>query len=232
MSPTGIVVVLVVAAYLMGAIPFGLLVGRMRGVDVRTVGSRNIGATNVGRVLGRRYGALVFLLDVLKGLVPTLVAGRVLAGLWAGTDLSQPGRYLCWLGMGAACVVGHNYPVYLRFRGGKGVSTSLGVALGIYPALTLPALVAFGVWVIVVAFSRYVSLGSIVAGVAFPVAFVVVALYRQGSVLSDSWPLLVFSLLLGALVLVRHRANLGRLLAGTESKIGRRRPDPPPTGSS
>jgi glycerol-3-phosphate acyltransferase PlsY len=75
-------------------------------------------------------------------------------------------------------------------------------------------------------------LGSIVAGVAFPIAFVVVALYRQGSVLSDSWPLLVFSLLLGALVLVRHRANLGRLLAGTESKIGRRRQDPPPTGSS
>jgi len=227
MSPTVLVVLLMVGGYLIGGIPFGLLAGRMRGIDVRTTGSKNIGATNVGRLLGRWYGVLVFVLDVLKGLVPTLAAGCVLIGLSGRANLSEPGRYLCWLGVGAACVVGHNYPVYIRFRGGKGVSTSLGVALGIYPELTYPALLAFGVWLIVVAASRYVSLGSVVAGIAFPVAFAVLSSYRQQSVFSDSWPLLAFSLLLCVLVLLRHRSNLGRLLAGTESKIGRRREDPP-----
>jgi len=223
MNPVLTVALLAAAAYLVGAIPFGLLVGRWRGIDVRTVGSRNIGATNVGRQLGRPCGILVFVLDVLKGLVPTAVAGWVLIGLAQEANLADPVRYLCWLGTGAASVVGHNYPIYIGFRGGKGVSTSLGVALGVYPMLTIPALIAFGVWAVVVAVSRYVSLGSMAAGVAFPIAFLAVSSRRQPAGLSESWPLLVFAVLIGLLVLLRHRSNLRRLIAGTETRIGRPR---------
>ncbi len=229
MSVFATVSLLIIGAYLIGGIPFGLLAGRLRGIDIRTVGSRNIGATNVGRTLGRPYGIAVFALDVLKGLAATLVAGQILVGLAAAADLSEPTRYLFWLAVGMAAVLGHNYPVYLGFRGGKGVSTSLGVALGVYPELTFTALVAFAVWILVVAVSRYVSLGSIVAGVSFPVIFVVLSARRGQSVLTDAWPLLAFSLLLALLVLIRHRANLGRLAAGTESKVGRGK-DRPPSG--
>ena len=225
MSVAATVTLLVLGAYLIGGIPFGLLAGFLRGVDVRQAGSRNIGATNVSRLLGRPFGVTVFSLDVAKGLVPMLVAGQVLAGTAARADLSDPTRYLCWLAVGAAAVLGHNYSVYLRFRGGKGVSTSLGVALGIYPWLTYPALAAFAVWVLVVVVSRYVSLGSMSAGVAFPIAFVAISRYRGQEVVADLWPLLAFSVLLAVMVLVRHRANLGRLLAGTESKIGRPKDD-------
>ncbi|HUU84585.1 MAG TPA: glycerol-3-phosphate 1-O-acyltransferase PlsY [Phycisphaerae bacterium] len=222
MSATATLVLLIVGAYLMGGIPFGLLVGWVKGIDVRTAGSRNIGATNVSRLLGRPYGVLVFALDVLKGLVPTVIAGSVLIGLGGREGPPEAVRYLCWLAIGIACVLGHNYPVYLGFRGGKGVSTSLGVTLGVYPDLTIPGLAAFGIWVIVVATSRYISVGSVAAGVAFPILFLVIARYRGRSVIDECWPLLAFSVLLGVLVVVRHRANLGRLLAGTESKIGRR----------
>ncbi|MHC4094139.1 MAG: glycerol-3-phosphate 1-O-acyltransferase PlsY [Planctomycetota bacterium] len=223
MSPLVTLVPLALGAYLIGATPFGVLIGRTRGVDIRTVGSGNIGATNVGRQLGWKYGVLVFLLDVLKGMVPTILAGRLLVGLADSAELSEPNRYLCWLGIGAACVVGHTWPVYLRFRGGKGVATSLGVALGIYPELTYPALIAMAVWIIVVAATRYVSLGSMAGGIALPGAFAAISSSRQDGVFSDAWPLLLFSLLLCGLVLVRHRSNLGRLLSGTEAKVGRRR---------
>ena len=227
MSAITTVALLIVGAYLVGAIPFGLLIGRMRGIDVRTAGSKNIGATNVGRLLGRKFGLLVFVLDVLKGLIPTAIAGWVLLGLGGRAGPPEPVRYLCWLTIGAACVVGHNFPVYLGFAGGKGVSTSLGVTLGIYPDLTYPAVTAFLIWAIVVGVSRYISLGSIIAGIAFPILFVAVTRYRGRGVMRECWPLLVFSLLLALLVLIRHRANLGRLLAGTESKIGRPGSEPP-----
>ncbi len=215
-----VVALSIVASYLIGSVPFGLLVGRWGGVDVRSQGSGNIGATNVGRLLGRRYGMLVFSLDVLKGLVPTLASGAVLGSLWADAQLAESVRYICWLGVGAAAVIGHNYPVYLRFRGGKGVSTSLGVTLGVYPELTFPALVALGVWLLVVVLSRYVSLGSICAGIALPTAYAIISTYRGRGLLAESWPLTIFVLLLACLVLTGHRSNVGRLLAGTEAKIG------------
>lgn len=215
-----IVPMLVTAAYLIGGIPFGVVVGRMCGVDVRKQGSGNIGATNVGRVLGRKLGGLVFALDVLKGLLPTLAAGTILAGAAAAEHWSDASRYLCWLAVGVASVIGHNYPVYLRFRGGKGVATSLGATLGVYPDLTYPALIALGVWVVVVAISRYVSLGSICAGIALPLSFAGLSAYRGRSVLSEGWPLLLFALLVATMVIVRHRSNVRRLLAGTEPKMG------------
>ncbi len=217
-----VVPLLTVAAYLVGSVPFGLLIGWWRGVDIRTRGSGNIGATNVGRVLGRPFGIAVFVADMTKGLVPTLAAGWVLRRHWPGWDLPESTRYLCWLGVGAGCVLGHNYPLYLRFRGGKGVSTSLGVTLGVYPDLTWAALAAFGVWVAVVGVSRYVSLGSVCAAIALPLSFVGLSLCRGRDMLAQGWPLLGFSVVLAVIVLIGHRSNIGRLLAGNEAKIGSR----------
>jgi glycerol-3-phosphate acyltransferase PlsY len=220
MNATTALVLLITGAYLIGAIPFGLLIGLTQGIDVRTAGSRNIGASNVGRLLGRRFGVLVFVLDVLKGLVPTALAGWALVELGGQAGPPEQLRYLCWLTIGVVCILGHNYPIYLAFNGGKGVATSLGVALGVYPHLTIPALAAFVIWAVVVAVSRYISLGSIAAGIAFPILFLAAASYRGLSVTADGWPLLVFSLLMSLLVVVRHLGNIRRLAAGTEPKLG------------
>lgn len=214
-------VAIVVGAYLCGAIPFGLLIGFARGVDVRKQGSGNIGATNVGRVLGRFYGLLAFALDLLKGFAPVW-----LAGLWLGSraqgDVLEAGDFLLWMAVAAACILGHVFPAYLRFKGGKGVATSLGVLLGIYPYFTLPGLVAFGLWIVVTGATRYVSVGSIVAAGLFPALFAAGAGLSGGGwgTAAQLWPLYAFSIVLAALVVYRHRGNMKRLLAGTESKIG------------
>ncbi len=139
MPPALLAAGLILAAYLIGAIPFGLLIGRLRGMDIRQAGSGNIGATNVARLLGARWGALAFALDVLKGLIPVLVAGRALEPFVPSAPTPAPWwLYPVWLTVGLACVVGHILPVYLRLRGGKGVSTSLGVVLGLWPIFTIP----------------------------------------------------------------------------------------------
>jgi len=224
--PTNLVaaVVCALAGYLCGAIPFGLLIGRAKGVDIRAHGSGNIGATNVGRVLGRGYGVLVFVLDLLKGLGPVVLAGKWLsAGTFAASP-AVPGAQgvLLWVVVGAACILGHMFPVYLKFKGGKGVATSLGVLLGIYPYFTVPALIAFGLWIILTGITRYVSLGSMVAAVAFPIIFALAARI-QGEMWGTSrqlWPMYAFTIVVAVLVVYRHRKNLQRLLAGTESKIG------------
>ena len=205
-------------AYLIGSVPFGVLIARANGVDLRKVGSGNVGSTNVTRALGRRWGYLCFLLDVLKGLIPTLAAGWVIGAI----DLDgTPPTYLqqgAWLGVGAGCVFGHVFSVYLRFRGGKGVATSLGVVLGIYPYFTWVGLVGFGLWGVVTVLTRYVSLGSIVACVAFIPLFVVF----NYEMVRDLRPLGVFAAVIVAIILFRHRTNFRRLMQGTESKIGRK----------
>ncbi|MDM8007607.1 MAG: glycerol-3-phosphate 1-O-acyltransferase PlsY [Phycisphaerae bacterium] len=215
---------LILLSYLCGAVPFGLLIGRLKGVDVRTRGSCNIGATNVGRVLGRPYGILVFVLDGLKGFLPVTLGRFLLFRAAGGGESAGPGYlpYLLWVLTAVACVLGHMFPVYLKFKGGKGVATSLGVGLGIYPYYTLAGLAAFAVWGIVLWGSRYVSVSSIVAVVAFPLIFAVLAAWNrdQWGDFSTLWPLHMFGLVIAALVVYRHRANIGRLWAGTEHKIG------------
>jgi acyl phosphate:glycerol-3-phosphate acyltransferase len=216
---TTTVLPLIVGAYLLGSVPFGLLIGKARGVDIRTLGSKNIGATNVGRVCGRPWGVLAFALDLLKGLGPTLTAAMALANPTAAAPVAPATRSLCVLGVGMAAVLGHMFPVYLRFRGGKGVATTLGIALGVYPELTWAALAAFGVWVVVTFASRYVSLGSICAAVAFPLALVVSRARNQAS-LADDWPLVLCTTLLALMIIYRHRTNIKRLFNGTEQRIG------------
>jgi len=211
----------VLGAYLCGAIPFGLLIGLVRGVDVRTQGSGNIGATNVGRVLGRPFGLAAFGLDLLKGFGPVWLAGAWLRGSADGGPLEAV-DFLVWMAVAAGCILGHVFPVYLGFKGGKGVATSLGVLLGIYPYFTLPGLGAFGLWIVVTGLTRYVSVGSVVAAGSFPLLFAAGAYLSGGrwGAPNQLWPLYAFGVALAVLVIYRHRSNVGRLLAGTESKIG------------
>lgn len=211
-------VVLPLLGYLLGSIPFGLLIGLAGGIDIRTSGSGNIGSTNVGRLLGRKWGYICFLLDVAKGLGPMLYAGGYLRRIAEepGVVLSQSGQ-LALLLVGAGCILGHMFSVYLRFSGGKGVATSLGVVLGVWPYFTLTAVLVLAVWVAVWGFWRYVSLASIVAAVAFPIGFGLL-IWRLDWRLAELIPLFVFSCLMALLVIVRHRANIARLLAGTENR--------------
>ncbi len=215
-----IIFVCIVASYLIGAIPFGYVVGWLKGIDIRQHGSGNIGATNVGRVLGRSYGLLVFGLDVLKGFAPTLLASLAIAR-WGPSGAAY---LLGVVASASGCILGHVFPIYLGFRGGKGVATSLGVLLGIYPYFTLAGVGAFLLWVALTLGSRYVSVGSVGAAVAFPIVFVVLSRWRAGSWGGADvlWPLYVFSVLIAALVVWRHRSNIRRLLNGTEPQIGRR----------
>ena len=207
-------IALAVAAYFVGAIPFGLVVGRAKGVDPRTAGSGNIGATNVGRLLGGKYFALVFTLDLLKGLAPMLVAAYLLRGL---PTHEKP--YLLWMLVGAGAVLGHLFPVYLTFKGGKGVATSAGVVLGLWPFYTLPGIGVVLLFLLVFAITRTVSLGSIVASGGFPVMFVLIGLAMGWPVFGQQLPLLVFGALLGGLIVWRHRANIVRLRRGTENSF-------------
>ena len=195
-------------AYLVGGIPFGFLIGKMRGVDVRTVGSKNIGATNVFRTVGKKWGVLAFACDVLKGLLPTLAAR------YFASDVS-------WLplAVGVMCVLGHMLTPYItdergrRFHGGKGVATAFGMLIGLAPALVGTA---FALFALVFAISHYISLGSCSAA-----AFLMVAVWFPilGTEGYRNLPQCILVTLIAAFVIFKHRANIGRLLAGTESKI-------------
>jgi len=207
------------AAYLLGSIPFGLLIARAHGKDLRSIGSGNIGATNVSRALGRKWAYFCFFLDVLKGLIPTL-AVTFLARPESTESYAQRIIMLClWLAVGCAAVIGHIFPLYLRFKGGKGVATSFGVALGIWPYYTTCTPFAIATWIVVVLVWRYVSLASIVASAAFPITLASAIALRPGWHSADLWPLLVVAAAIPLMVAIRHRQNITRLIAGTESKI-------------
>lgn len=201
-------------AYLLGAIPFGLLIGRMRGVDIRRHGSGNIGATNVGRVLGKPWGYACLTADLLKGLIPTLAAGLMLLPDDAAPSATA---LLLWLVVGLAAVLGHVFPVYLGFRGGKGVSTTIGVALGIFPYFTLAMLAGLIAYTVARFATGWVSLGSIALAVVFPLALAGYVAYREIP-LERSWPLYAVAIALGTLILIRHRSNITRIWRGTEPK--------------
>ncbi|HOD81507.1 MAG: Glycerol-3-phosphate acyltransferase [Planctomycetes bacterium ADurb.Bin126] len=215
-------------AYLVGSVPFGTIIARAHGVDLRRAGSGNVGATNVGRVLGRKWGYLCFFLDVAKGLLPVLVAGWLLRGLAArqGEGFPTAMHQAAWLSAALGAVLGHVFCPWLKFRGGKGVATALGVVLGVWPFFTYAGLAAFALWIVVTLVSRYVSLGSVVAAVAFiPLFLGVNGLMIGWRRTLGLWPLLIFATAIMLLIVVRHRGNIQRLLAGTENKIGRKKQD-------
>lgn len=202
----------IIAAYLLGSIPFGLLIAKAHGKDLRSIGSGNIGATNVSRALGRKWAYVCFVLDVLKGLTPML----------ATMLIAKPDSVLTlwlWLAIGCAAILGHIFPIYVKFKGGKGVATSFGVALGLWPYYTICVLFAAGVWVVVVLIWRYVSLASITGSVTFPLVLIVAIILTPGWDFGNLWPVLITAVAIPVMVIVRHRENIKRLLAGTESKI-------------
>ncbi len=198
------------AAYLIGSLPFGYLVARSRGVDIFRQGSGNIGATNIGRVLGRRFGIIVFVLDFAKGAVP-VVGARLLAGPSA-TELPPDSLAVA---AGLAAFLGHLFPLYLGFRGGKGVATGAGGVTVLLPGPTLGAAL---VWLAVLCATRYVSLSSLAAVTAL-CALRVAATASIGPFAPDQLILTLFCFLAAGLVFVRHHANLGRLLRGTENRL-------------
>jgi glycerol-3-phosphate acyltransferase PlsY len=203
------------AAYLVGAVPFGLVLGKiLRGTDIREHGSRNLGATNAMRVLGAPIGGLVFALDFAKGWGPVQLAPRL--GTWTASPgaLDEPSLGWCSFAAGIAAVLGHVFPVYLGFRGGKGVATGAGVLAALAP---LPTAISIGVFAVVVGASRWVSLGSIAASISLPATLVII---ERESLSGRALPALVAALAIAAVVLMKHRANLARILAGTEARLG------------
>jgi len=193
------VLVYVIAAYLLGSIPVGVVLARLKGQDPRTVGSGNIGATNVMRAAGKTLGIITLLGDIAKGFLPTALA--LLYGL-------SPLYVVC---IGLAAFLGHLFPVYLRFKGGKGVATALGVFLALEPA-AIPILI--GVFILVLLLWRYVSLGSLVGTALMPVLLLLFCAPRE---------YVIGSLIVGVLIAWKHHENIRRIIAGTENRFSSRR---------
>ncbi len=237
-----IYVAAIVFGYLLGSLPTGYLVGRRYGIDIREHGSRNMGATNVVRVLGKRPGYLVFFCDAIKGLLAVRLAvvlvgfgirdasahGFIAPVLDATPFYAWPHTLMEWkqrsdlasILAGLACILGHNFPVWLRFRGGKGVATTVGVILGLMPAAFAIAAVA---WIVSFYTTRYVSLASLIAAAVLPVS--VWWLTRgDGPASGFHAPMFWFSVAAALLIFWRHRTNIVRLLDGTEHRFDRKPP--------
>jgi acyl phosphate:glycerol-3-phosphate acyltransferase len=219
--------------YLLGSFPSGYVIGKCRGVDIRQHGSGNIGATNVTRTLGKKWGVLVFAMDVLKGILGVRLAIALLpllTGLpphqsaWLSGSLWGPEAMLGhvridipfdqFAGMiaGLGCFLGHCFPVWLGFKGGKGVAVGAGILIGLMP---LTAIIGLAIWAVCFKASRYVSLASIIAAISLPIT--TWFLYGHFS------PLFWFALLISLIAIWRHRGNVQRLLAGTESRFERKK---------
>lgn len=197
--------IVLLGCYLLGSIPIGLIVGKaLKGIDIRQHGSGNIGASNVLRLLGRGPAAVVFIGDTAKGILPVLVCGAV----FHDPLLAVTG--------GILSVLGHNYSIFLKFQGGKGVATSLGVVIGIDPPI---AAIAFGLWILILAACRYISVASPMAAISVPVQMLI-----SGSFLNRSVPreYLAFGIVAALFVVLKHKSNYARLLSGTEPKIGQK----------
>jgi acyl phosphate:glycerol-3-phosphate acyltransferase len=196
---------IVVAAYFLGSIPTGYLVARAKGIDIRTVGSGNIGATNAMRVLGKPAGIAVLLVDALKGYAAVAWLSPFLMNLFNGPAAEAETLRVV---AGIAAVLGHNYTCWLKFKGGKGIATSAGVYFALAP---LAVSIALGAWIIVFLLGRFVSVASITAAVALPMAVWFT---------KDSLFLGVVTTALGLLAIYKHKSNIQRLIRGTESRIG------------
>lgn len=188
-------ILMVVLGYFIGAIPFGYIAGKLRGIDIRKLGSGNIGSTNVSRVLGKKAGIMVQVLDIVKGVAPVAI-GKIL-------NLNP-----VWLvAIGIVTISGHNWTIFLGFKGGKGVNTSLGVALGLMPS---NAILCFVVWIVVVSIWKYISLGSIAGAITFPILTFVF-----------NYPLIfkIMAIIVAFFIVIRHKSNIRRLLKGEEPKM-------------
>lgn len=205
--PAHAYIITAVFAYLVGSIPTGFLIARARGVDIRQTGSGNIGATNAFRVLGKGWGIGVLLLDFAKGLGACLLVPMLVRSM-LNLSVESEGSITLALVAAAFAVLGHNFTLWLRFKGGKGIATTAGVLTALVP---WPLLIGFGVWVLLFAITRYVSLGSIAAAVAIPVS----TWFTTGGDPALSG----LTAVLGVMALLKHRSNIQRLLSGTENRL-------------
>lgn len=219
-------------AFLLGSLPFGLFIAKMKGVDIRQHGSGNIGATNVLRVIGKREGIICLVLDALKGLVPTMIGislirfpgaenPMTISALdpWAG-EFPQFTAQMFQVITGLCAILGHNYSPWVGFKGGKGIATSAGVLIALMPAAVVILLI---VWFAVFSISRYVSLASIIAAGVLPLV-TLAGSWFHGRIQDGTWnkPLFAFSLLVALLAVWKHRANIRRLREGTEHRFERK----------
>ncbi|MBI4596155.1 MAG: glycerol-3-phosphate 1-O-acyltransferase PlsY [Candidatus Tectomicrobia bacterium] len=191
-------VIAIIIGYLLGSIPTGIIVTKwMRGVDIRNFGSGSTGATNVLRTTGKKAAALVFSVDIIKGVL----------SIWIARDYLSVSPW--WTGLaGLLAVIGHNFPIFSQFRGGKGVATALGIFTALFPISTLIGLI---IWIICIAIWRYVSLGSIISAALIP---------ALSLISTKPGPYLLFTCLISLLIIYRHKDNIKRLLKGQESKLG------------
>jgi glycerol-3-phosphate acyltransferase PlsY len=209
MTTTTALIFAALTGYLCGALPFGYWAGKLKGIDIRQHGSGNIGATNVIRVLGKPIGIPVFLLDMLKGWLPVILAASWMSRPGGSAEMVSVAKVTA----GFCAVLGHMFTFFLSFKGGKGIATTAGVLLGVSMAGFVGGWIA---WLIVFFASKYVSLASIAAALAVPSSMALV-MWREGR-----WDavLLGFGLVVMALAIYKHRANIQRLLAGTENRAG------------
>jgi glycerol-3-phosphate acyltransferase PlsY len=201
-------IIAAVAAYLLGSIPTGFLVAKAKGIDIRSVGSGNIGATNAMRVLGKPAGIFVLLMDAAKGFLAVYLATMMARRFYWNDPELQTVRVIA----GVGAVLGHNYTCWLKFKGGKGIATTAGVYLALAPWALL---IALGVFIVALLASRIVSVASMLAALALPVAVLVLQ--------PNELLLGIVTIALGALAIYKHKSNIQRLLAGTENRLGQKK---------
>ena len=198
----------IIISYLLGSIPFGYVIAVAKGVDIRKQGSGNIGATNVGRTLGRKYGIMIFILDLLKGFVVVFLIPILISKTKFPTTSDNLLVILC----GFCAVLGHIFPVYIGFKGGKAVATSFGVFIWLSP---IPVAIAFGIWILTVLASRYVSLGSMISSIALISAIV----GFENEPFGSGKYLTALSIAVAILIITKHITNIQRITKGTENKV-------------
>ena len=203
------IIIGIIISYFLGSIPTAYIFGRLtKGIDIRNYGSGNVGATNAARVLGKKLGALILFLDMLKGFISAGLGGNILARYTPQLSIDK----ICII-LGIACISGHIWTIFLRFKGGKGVATTLGVLLGLgynIPDLMVIFLLMVLIWFLIFAISRYVSLASVIAAITLPFFMII---FKQTKILLGS------SILISILIILSHRANIQRLIQGTEPKL-------------
>jgi glycerol-3-phosphate acyltransferase PlsY len=204
-------VILLVGSYLLGSVPFGYLAGWIGGIDIRKSGSGNIGATNVLRVLGKRYGYSIFVLDFLKGLGAVRIAMAI--AMAGGPESTSP--EVVGVLAAVSAVIGHSFPIWLKFRGGKGVATSAGALFGLMPLATV---IGAAIWMLTFLLTRYVSVASVTTAVALPFVIAMMTWLNQ----TDGKALFYSSLCIAAVIIWRHHSNLSRLVRGTEPRFTRK----------
>jgi len=204
------ITLVVVGSYLLGSIPFGYLIGRIAGVDIRRTGSGNVGATNVVRVLGKRYGYPVFVLDFFKGFGAVKISMLLATGPPPAWNSPETFGILA----AVSSVVGHSYPPWLKFKGGKGVATSGGA---LFALTAIGGLIGLAIWIVTFWLTRYVSVASITAALVLPIAILVISRHNE-----SAKAIFYFSVCAAAVVIWRHRSNLSRLMRGTEPRFTRK----------